>query len=55
MGAYLSDPKTDKSSSEEENEFLKFGASSMQGWRINQEVFIHLCGFICLKYDFLLR
>ncbi|CAO1421169.1 unnamed protein product [Diamesa tonsa] len=37
MGAYLSEPKTDKSSSEEENEYLKFGASSMQGWRINQE------------------
>lgn len=49
MGAYLSEPKTDKSSSEEENEYLKFGASSMQGWRINQEVFIHFGALICLR------
>lgn len=38
MGAYLSEPVTDKISKEDANEFLKYGASSMQGWRTSQEV-----------------
>lgn len=38
MGAYLSTPCTEKDSSDEKTELLNCGASSMQGWRINQEV-----------------
>lgn len=38
MGAYLSEPVTEKVSSDEGNEKLECGASSMQGWRVNQEV-----------------
>lgn len=38
MGAYLSEPVTEKVSSDESNEKLECGASSMQGWRVNQEV-----------------
>ncbi|XP_061504830.1 protein phosphatase 1G [Anopheles gambiae] len=37
MGAYLSEPLTTKDSSDESNEFLASGSSSMQGWRISQE------------------
>ncbi|KAH8372547.1 probable protein phosphatase CG10417 [Drosophila serrata] len=37
MGAYLSHPKTDKASTDEFNDFLAVGASSMQGWRNSQE------------------
>ncbi|XP_044571247.1 probable protein phosphatase CG10417 isoform X2 [Drosophila ananassae] len=37
MGAYLSQPKTDKASTDEFNEFLTVGTSSMQGWRNSQE------------------
>ncbi|CAD7015067.1 probable protein phosphatase CG10417 [Ceratitis capitata] len=37
MGAYLSEPKTDKVSTDESNDILNVGASSMQGWRNNQE------------------
>ncbi|XP_039954778.1 probable protein phosphatase CG10417 isoform X1 [Bactrocera neohumeralis] len=37
MGAYLSEPKTDKVSTDESNDILTVGASSMQGWRNNQE------------------
>ncbi|XP_045785781.1 probable protein phosphatase 2C 11 [Maniola jurtina] len=37
MGAYLSEPVTEKMSSDEFNEKLECGASSMQGWRVNQE------------------
>ncbi|XP_034840206.1 protein phosphatase 1G [Maniola hyperantus] len=37
MGAYLSEPVTEKMSSDEFNDKLECGASSMQGWRVNQE------------------
>ncbi|KAI8128974.1 putative protein phosphatase [Lucilia cuprina] len=37
MGAYLSQPKTDKVSTDESNDYLCVGASSMQGWRNSQE------------------
>ncbi|XP_075969706.1 protein phosphatase 1G isoform X2 [Anticarsia gemmatalis] len=37
MGAYLSEPVTEKVSSDEANNKLECGASSMQGWRVNQE------------------
>ncbi|XP_055917685.1 probable protein phosphatase CG10417 [Eupeodes corollae] len=37
MGAYLSEPKVDKISTDEMSDFLSVGASSMQGWRNSQE------------------
>ncbi|XP_044733042.1 probable protein phosphatase 2C 58 [Chrysoperla carnea] len=37
MGAYLSEPITEKISSDEIGERLSCGASSMQGWRVSQE------------------
>ena len=37
MGAYLSEPVTDKQSESGEIGKLKYGASAMQGWRVNQE------------------
>lgn len=37
MGAYLSEPVTEKLSSDEGGEWLLYGASSMQGWRVSQE------------------
>lgn len=47
MGVYLSKPIKDKLSSNHENNYLKCGASSMQGWRMSQED-AHNC---CLDYD----
>ena len=38
MGAYLSTPVTEKISINRETKKLKYGASSMQGWRVAQEV-----------------
>ena len=38
MGAYLSEPVTDKESTDEIGDRLICGASSMQGWRKTQEV-----------------
>ncbi|KAK1292395.1 putative protein phosphatase 2C 11 [Acorus calamus] len=37
MGIYLSTPKTEKFSENGENDRLKFGMSSMQGWRATME------------------
>eukprot|EP00262_Sarcandra_glabra_P010706 TRINITY_DN2608_c0_g1_i2.p1 TRINITY_DN2608_c0_g1~~TRINITY_DN2608_c0_g1_i2.p1 ORF type:complete len:351 (-),score=76.14 TRINITY_DN2608_c0_g1_i2:183-1235(-) len=37
MGIYLSTPKTDKFSEDGENARLRFGLSSMQGWRASME------------------
>jgi hypothetical protein len=38
MGAYLSEPIKEKLTATSENEYLVVASSSMQGWRINQEV-----------------
>lgn len=38
MGAYLSKPVTEKVSECGGNERICYAATSMQGWRINQEV-----------------
>lgn len=38
MGSYLSEPETEKVSSNESNDKLICGVSSMQGWRLTQEV-----------------
>jgi len=54
MGIYLSTPKTEKASEDGENGMLRFGLSSMQGWRASMEDavtililwFIYLCLFI---------
>lgn len=37
MGVYLSHPRTEKSSEDGENDKLKYGVSSMQGWRSTME------------------
>lgn len=37
MGVYLSTPKTEKISADGEDDRLRFGVSSMQGWRSNME------------------
>ena len=37
MGVYLSTPKTDKFSDNGENGSLRYGVSSMQGWRSTME------------------
>ncbi|KAG1327542.1 putative protein phosphatase 2C 11 [Cocos nucifera] len=37
MGIYLSTPRTEKFSEDGENDRLRFGLSSMQGWRANME------------------
>lgn len=37
MGSYLSEPVTEKVSSDEANDKLNCGSSSMQGWRVTQE------------------
>lgn len=36
--AYLKEPITDKISTDDDGERLRYGASSMQGWRVSQEV-----------------
>ena len=38
MGGYMSTPNTEKISVDENCKNLIYGASSMQGWRISQEV-----------------
>ena len=38
MGAYLSEPVLEKHSEDGQNESLGYGSSSMQGWRVSQEV-----------------
>ena len=46
MGAYLSSPICDKDTHEGANIRLAFAASSMQGWRMSQEVkFIDLSNY----------
>ncbi|XP_044261089.1 probable protein phosphatase 2C 21 [Tribolium madens] len=47
MGSYLSQPVTEKESTDDSNGKLTYGASSMQGWRITQED-AHNC---ILDYD----
>lgn len=37
MGIYLSSPKTEKFSEDGGNPRLRFGLSSMQGWRASME------------------
>lgn len=52
MGIYLSAPKTDKVSEDGGNDRLRFGASSMQGWRSTMEdavsLFKSAADYFCL-------
>lgn len=48
MGAYLSQPITDKESSDGEDDKFKYGTTAMQGWRTNMEV-----GVISAVFPFL--
>jgi hypothetical protein len=53
MGIYLSTPKTEKLSENGENDRLRFGLSSMQGWRASMEdavsfSIITISHFICM-------
>lgn len=52
MGAYLNKPIVDKNSEEGNNERIRFAATAMQGWRINQEVRFLL--FIFLSFSFII-
>lgn len=47
MGIYLSSPKTEKVSEDGENDRLRYGLSSMQGWRSTMEdaVSAFMCAF----------
>lgn len=47
MGIYLSSPKTEKASEDGENDRLRYGLSSMQGWRSTMEdaVSAFMCAF----------
>ena len=48
MGNYLSSPKTEKFSEDGDNGTLKYGASSMQGWRSSMEDAVGDPPFVCL-------
>lgn len=50
MGAYLSKPVTEKVSSDESNENLVCGASTMQGWRVDQEVIFFFIEIYCMEH-----
>jgi len=45
MGAYLTLPVLEKESRDFDGDFLSFGASSMQGWRMTQEVSVMISAF----------
>lgn len=46
MGVYLSSPKTEKSSADGENDRLRYGLSSMQGWRSTMEDAVSIFWFL---------
>ena len=48
MGTYLSTPKTEKESEDGENERLKYGLSSMQGWRSSMEDAVSIFWYLVL-------
>ena len=50
MGAYLSEPNLNKISNDNGNDNISYGASSMQGWRVTQEVIY----FVLYKFSFYL-
>jgi len=52
MGIYLSTPKTEKASEDGENGMLRFGLSSMQGWRASMEDAVTILFFSFGSYIF---
>lgn len=54
MGSYLSEPVTEKVSSDDNNDKLICGASSMQGWRLTQEVTEETFKIISYTFDILI-
>lgn len=54
MGAYLNKPIVDKNSEEGNNERIRFAATAMQGWRINQEVRFLLFIFLSFSWLFMI-
>lgn len=52
MGAYLSEPVTNTVTEEGDSQKLEYGASSMQGWRVSQEVCIILLCSIQIIHSF---
>lgn len=51
MGIYLSAPKTDKVSEDGENDKLRYGSSSMQGWRSTMEDAVSLYIVLLIHLD----
>lgn len=52
MGIYLSSPKTEKASDDGENERLRYGLSSMQGWRATMEDAVSLLETLVSMFTF---
>ena len=50
MGVYLSSPKTDKFSQDGENDRLRYGLSSMQGWRATMEDAVSTLYDLCVAF-----
>ncbi|KAG7025709.1 putative protein phosphatase 2C 21, partial [Cucurbita argyrosperma subsp. argyrosperma] len=51
MGIYLSSPKTEKASDDGENERLRYGLSSMQGWRATMEDAVSFPSTVSVPFD----
>ena len=51
MGIYLSSPKTEKASDDGENESLRYGVSSMQGWRATMEDAVSFLSIVSAPFD----
>jgi hypothetical protein len=52
MGNYLSCPRTEKLSEDGDNGVLKYGASSMQGWRSSMEDAVKDPTFVCCSKNY---
>jgi hypothetical protein len=53
MGAYLSEPNLNKESIDDTDGKISFGASSMQGWRLDQEVFLFILNHYFVKISYI--
>lgn len=51
MGIYLSSPKTEKASDDGENDRLRYGLSSMQGWRATMEDAVSLLSIVTVPFN----
>jgi len=52
MGTYLDNPVTDKVSEDMEDDTLVCGVSSMQGWRVRQEVIYNTAQYLCIRINY---